>query len=91
MAGVSQKELDEFERELREEPTAMNKQVGGDHYKKQKLQPWDIIDEYELDFYLGNALKYLLRDRPDRVEDLNKCIHYIEKALENHEHKTNTQ
>ena len=64
----------------------MLKQVGGNHYKKNKIQPWDIIDEYELDFYEGNALKYLLRDKSEtdagkRREDLEKALHYIEKKL----------
>ena len=64
----------------------MKKQVGGLHYKKHAIQPWDIIDEYELDFYEGNALKYLLRDKSEtdvgkRREDLEKAIHYIEKKL----------
>lgn len=59
------------------------KQVGGTHYAKHKIQPWDIIDEYKLDFYEGNILKYLLRDKKDRIEDLEKLIHYAEKALEN--------
>lgn len=59
------------------------KQVGGDHYKKKKIQPWDIIDEYDLNFYEGNALKYLLRTKSDRLEDLKKCLHYIEKEIVN--------
>lgn len=58
------------------------KQIGGTHYAKHKIQPWDIIDEYKLDFYEGNILKYLLRDKKDRIEDLEKLIHYAEKALE---------
>lgn len=61
---------------------AKNKQVGGDHYKRHSIQPWDVIDEYELDFYEGNALKYLLRRKGDRVEDLKKAIHYLEKEVE---------
>jgi len=60
---------------------ANDRQVGGTHYQK-KIQPWDIIDEYSLDFYEGNALKYLLRDKDDRVEDLKKAMHYLEKRLE---------
>lgn len=58
------------------------KQVGGTHYAKHKIQPWDIIDEYKLDFYEGNILKYLLRDKENRIEDLQKLIHYAEKAIE---------
>ncbi len=59
-----------------------SKQVGGDHYRKHQIQPWDIIDEYGLNFYEGNALKYLLRRKGDRVEDLQKCIHYLERLVE---------
>ena len=59
-------------------------QVGGEHYRKFKIQPWDVIDEYGLSFYAGNALKYLLRagNKGARVEDLKKCRHYLEKLIE---------
>ena len=59
------------------------RQVGGDHYVKHKIQPWDIIDEYELNYYEGNALKYLLREKANRLEDLQKAIHYLEKEISN--------
>lgn len=65
----------------REEVSA--RQVGGDHYAKHTIQPWDIIDEYGLNFYEGNVLKYLLRRKGNRVEDLKKLIHYAEKELSN--------
>jgi hypothetical protein len=60
-----------------------NKQVGGDHYRRFKIQPWDIIDEHGLSYYEGNAIKYLLRrkDKAKRIEDLKKAIHYIEHQI----------
>lgn len=61
----------------------MTKQVGGSHYKGYKFQVWDIVDEYGLNYYEGNALKYLLRRKGDRVEDLQKAIHYLEKEISN--------
>lgn len=63
---------------------ASARQEGGDHYKKFKIQPWDIIDEYALDFYGGNALKYLLRaeHKGNPVQDLKKARHYLDKMLE---------
>ena len=67
---------------LHYEERASDKQVGGDHYKKHLIQPWDIIDAYHLDFYEGNALKYLLRTKGSREEDIKKAIHYLEKLLE---------
>ena len=62
---------------------SLKKQIGGDHYKKLgHYQPWEIIDALELDFFEGNALKYLLRKKGNRVEDLKKAIHYIEHIIE---------
>jgi hypothetical protein len=61
----------------------MARQVGGNHYKGKKMQPWDIIDEYELNYYEGNILKYLLREKDYRIEDLEKLIHYAEKEIDN--------
>ena len=59
------------------------KQIGGDHYAKHTIQPWDIIREYELDFFEGNALKYLLRQKDNRLEDLQKAAHYLEECIKN--------
>jgi len=61
----------------------MKKQVGGSHYKDTPIQPWHIVDAYGLNFYEGNALKYLLRTKGDRAEDLEKCIHYLQKEIVN--------
>ena len=64
-------------------PTVTAKQVGGNHYRSHKIQPWDIIDEYGLNFYEGNILKYLLRRKGDRATDIGKLIHYAEKEQSN--------
>ena len=56
-------------------------QVGGDHYMEHgNMQPWVIIDHYSLNYWEGNALKYLLRskDPSKRVEDLRKAAHCLE-------------
>lgn len=59
-----------------------NYQVGGDHYRNP-MQPWHIMEAWELDFWEGSALKYLLRWRhKGGVEDLRKCRHYIEYLIE---------
>lgn len=68
----------------------MKKQVGGNHYKKHSIQPWDIIDEFDLNFYLGNALKYLLRDKKNKKEDLQKAVHYLEKEIADYEARETT-
>lgn len=58
-----------------------SKQVGGNHYRKA-IQPWDIIEEWELNFWAGNVLKYLLRyPYKNGVEDLEKAKHYLEYLI----------
>lgn len=65
-----------------EEPSASERQVGGDHYGDD-LQPIDVIDAWKLDFYEGSALKYLARHRKKNGrEDIEKAIHYLELLLE---------
>ena len=56
-------------------------QVGGDHYMSHgKMQPWVIIDHYNLNFWEASALSYILRskDPAKRAEDLRKAAHYLE-------------
>jgi len=61
-------------------------QVGGDHYRKHEVQPFDIIDMYGLDFYEGNALKYLLRHRDKGgKEDIRKAGHYLKRIAERYD------
>ena len=69
--------------------TANNKQVGGTHYQTEgSMQHWDIVYEFlEGDYLLGNATKYIFRcckkgGRTKAIEDLQKAIHYLEKAIE---------
>lgn len=59
-------------------------QVGGNHYSKHTIQPIDIIREYNMDFFEGNALKYLLRYKDKNgVQDLLKCKDYIDMIIDN--------
>lgn len=59
-----------------------HRQVGGDHYSRHAIQPWDIIREYGMDFWEGNALKYLLRRKENRLQDLEKARHYLDYLIE---------
>lgn len=64
--------------------SANEKQVGGSHYKKTKLQHWDVVAIMGWDYYIGNATKYLWRLglKGDPVEQIDKAIHYLEKKRE---------
>lgn len=60
------------------------KQIGGEHYNcgSEGMEPWDIIRAWNLDYWEGNALKYLLRwRRKGGVQDLEKAKHYIEHLI----------
>lgn len=58
-------------------------QISGDHYSKRSIQPFDIINEYNLDFYEGNALKYLLRHKEKNgKEDLLKLKDYVDCIID---------
>jgi hypothetical protein len=70
------------------ETKAIDTQIGGQHYKKLgTAEPWKIVDaaftaEAAAGFYRGNALKYLLRNKSDAVEDLKKARHYLDRLIE---------
>jgi hypothetical protein len=62
---------------------AFFKQVGGEHYKKYKIQPSLFINENKILFAEGNAIKYICRHQDKgKKEDLLKAIHYIQMIIE---------
>lgn len=63
--------------------TAIDKQVGGDHYKNCKIQPVEYIESNGLGFLMGNVVKYVTRYAVKKnVQDLEKAQHYIELQLQ---------
>jgi hypothetical protein len=70
-----------------EAKSALDRQVGGSHYKGCKIQPITFIHANNLGFMEGSVVKYITRWRAKGgVEDLKKCIHYLELLIE-HESK----
>jgi hypothetical protein len=66
-------------------------QVGGDHYTRCSIQPWEIIERNGLDFWEGNVVKYLLRyPQKNGLQDLLKAKHYLEYLISREEKKGNT-
>lgn len=65
------------------EPSALNTQAGGTHYKDCPIQPIQYIHANGLDFFQGNIVKYATRHKAKNgAEDLRKVIHYAQLALE---------
>lgn len=62
--------------------SALNKQVGGSHYKTA-IQPIEFIHANKLGFCEGNVLKYITRWRnKNGIADLEKAKHYLELLIE---------
>ena len=70
--------------------SAYKKQIGGDHYSRFKVQPSKFINDNNLQFAEGNAIKYICRHaHKGGKEDLKKAIHYIEMIIERDYQETN--
>lgn len=67
---------------------ASDEQFGGDHYKKMKIQVWDVVDTWpradRIAYYRGNALKYIMRlnDKDAPITNAEKAAHYCRKLVE---------
>ena len=60
-----------------------DKQIGGSHYQKFKIQPSKFVIENELLYPEGCAIKYIIRHRmKGKKQDLEKAIHFIEMIIE---------
>lgn len=62
-------------------------QVGGDHYTRLAVQPWEAMEAWMTPaefqgFLRGNVIKYLARDKGARLEDWRKALHYLTKLVE---------
>ena len=64
-------------------PAVDTHQIGGTHYTKLAIQPWEVIERNQMGFFDGNALKYIMRFRSKGgVQDLEKALHYLDKLIE---------
>ena len=62
---------------------AIDKQIGGNHYKKYSVQPVEYAMANNLNYCQANAVKYVTRYKDKGgVEDLRKAIHNIELLIE---------
>lgn len=56
------------------------------HYNTGKIEAWAAIEDWNLGFHLGNAIKYVARagkkDKAREIEDLRKAVQYINRQIE---------
>lgn len=63
--------------------SALDTQVGGDHYKTKAIQPVEYIHANGLGFCEGNVIKYVTRWRDKNgVKDLEKARHYLDILIQ---------
>ncbi len=56
------------------------------HYNVGKIEVIDVIEDWNLSFHLGNAVKYIARaghkDKDKTIEDLKKAVWYLNRHIE---------
>ena len=63
--------------------SVLETQVAGNHYSRGGIQPISYIHANELNFFEGNAVKYVTRHKfKNGAEDIKKVIHYCQMILE---------
>ena len=63
--------------------TVYDKQIGGNHYTKYKMQPSKFVTENKLLYPEGCVLKYIVRHQDKGgKEDLLKAKHMIDMIIE---------
>jgi len=57
---------------------------GPEYYRRGTIQVWDFVRDQELNFHLGNVIKYVCRagHKFDDIDDLEKAIHYLKNEVE---------
>ena len=57
---------------------------GPEYYRRGSIQVWDFVRDQELNFHLGNVIKYVCRagHKFDDIDDLEKAIHYLKNEVE---------
>lgn len=60
------------------------------HYKGNKFEVIDIIEDFNLGFNLGNAIKYIMRagKKDSKKQDLQKAIWYIQREIDKSNEQT---
>lgn len=63
--------------------SALEKQVGGSHYRDMVIQPVEYILANGIGFIEGSVIKYVSRHKAKGgVEDLRKARHFLDLLIE---------
>ena len=68
--------------------SALDTQVGGDHYKQMAIQPVEYVLRNGIGYAEGCVIKYVSRWRSKNgLEDLRKARHFLDLLIEHEESK----
>ena len=69
--------------------SALDVQVGGNHYKNYKIQPIEFLYHNDMPFIEGCVIKYICRynKKGTPIEDLKKIKHYVDILIEKEKEK----
>ena len=80
----------DLEAKVAREPVGLDS-IKPSYYNDTKITPFDVIDDWGLNFYEGNAIKYIKRagkkDGNSRLQDLKKVREYIDHEIKAEEVK----
>ena len=63
--------------------SALETQIGGDHYRDLPIQPIEYIVANDIPYREANIIKYISRWRSKNgLEDLRKARHYLDMLIE---------
>lgn len=61
------------------------KEIRPDYYKSKGIETIDVIEAFDLNFNLGNVIKYILRagkkEGEEKEKDLNKAMFYLKREV----------
>lgn len=63
------------------------------HYNKGEFEAIDVIEDWDLNFNVGNAIKYIARApyKNNRIEDYEKAIWYLQREIQRIQNKKASQ
>ena len=69
--------------------SSFDRQIGGKHYLGWKIQPMEFFIANKIPKAEGDIIQYLLRQKGNRKEDLEKAKHIIDMLIESLDHEPN--
>ena len=77
--------LDICNKQIRENDNNKNKEMINhpQHYNMGKYEAIDVIEDWQLNFNLGNTVKYISRagHKDDIIQDLKKSLWYLQREI----------